>query len=117
MTLKLFGLLLGICGILITLVSQFQMGDSWRIGVDLAELTPLITHGMYAKSRNPIYFGIFLFWIGLCITFPHILLWTCALICWICIEVIVRKIEEPYLSKVHGDDFIKYVSNTNRFIP
>ena len=53
----------------------------------------------------------------MCITFPHMLLWACAFVCWICIEVIVRIIEEPYLKKVHGDDFLKYKSDTNRYIP
>ena len=102
---QLLGSLIGACGIAVTLLSQIQMGDSWRIGVDQQETTALITHGIYAKSRNPIYFGIFLFWAGVCITLPHLLLWACAFVCWICIEVIVRQIEEPYLKKVHGDVF------------
>ena len=114
---QLLGSLIGACGIAVTLLSQIQMGDSWRIGVDQQETTALITHGIYAKSRNPIYFGIFLFWAGVCITLPHLLLWACAFVCWICIEVIVRQIEEPYLKKVHGDDFLKYKSDTNRYIP
>ena len=114
---QVLGLVVGTCGILVTLLSQIQMGDSWRIGVDQKEATTLITHGIYARSRNPIYFGIFIFWLGLCLTFPHLLLWACALICWICIELIVRKIEEPYLIKIHGDTFKNYASETNRYIP
>ncbi|GAP76548.1 hypothetical protein W04_3101 [Pseudoalteromonas sp. SW0106-04] len=31
--------------------------------------------------------------------------------------MIVRQIEEPYLKKVHGDDFLKYKSDINRYIP
>lgn len=110
------GLAVGTCGILVTLLSQIQMGDSWRIGVDQKETTTLITHGIYARSRNPIYFGIYIFWLGLCFTFAHLLLWACALICCICIELIVRKIEEPYLIEVHGDVFQKYMRETNRYI-
>ncbi len=106
---------LGVTGVAITVVSQHQMGDSWRIGVDQTETTPLKTNGLYARSRNPIYFGILLFWIGLCGTFPHPILWFCAVICWCCIEVIVRKIEEPYLKRLHGEQFKVYLSNTNRY--
>ena len=62
------GFVIGTCGILVTLLSQIQMGDSWRSGVDKKETTTLITHGIYARSRNPIYFGIFMFWLGLCLT-------------------------------------------------
>jgi len=107
--------ILGVVGVLITVVSQHQMGDSWRIGVDQTESTTLKTSGLYARSRNPIYFGILLFWIGLCGIFPHPLLWLCAVICWCCIEVIVRKVEEPYLLRTHGDHFNVYFSNTNRY--
>jgi len=106
---------LGVTGVVITLVSQHQMGDSWRIGVDQTEATTLKTNGLYAKSRNPIYFGILLFWIGLCIVFPHPLLWLFAVICWCCIEVIVRKIEEPYLQRLHGKEFDSYLATTNRY--
>lgn len=106
---------LGLTGIVITIISQQQMGNSWRIGVDQTEATALKTNGLYACSRNPIYFGILLFWVGLCGIFAHPLLWLCAVICWCCIEVIVRKIEEPYLKRLHGDQFDTYLKNTNRY--
>lgn len=111
------GFVLGISGIMITVVSQHQMGDAWRIGVDQQEVTALKIKGLYAKSRNPIYFGIMLFWIGLCLTFSSLWLWLCAAICWVCIELIVRKIEEPYLETVHGTDFKEYQKKTNRYLP
>ncbi|TMS61215.1 methyltransferase, partial [Pseudoalteromonas sp. S1691] len=88
----LLGSLIGACGIAVTLLSQIQMGDSWRIVVDQQERNALFTHGIYAKSRNPIYFVIFLFCSWVCITFPDLLLWACAFVCWNCIEVIVRQI-------------------------
>jgi len=108
---------LGVTGVVIAVVSQHQMGDSWRIGVDQTETTKLKIGGLYSRSRNPIYFGILVFWVGLCGTFPHPLLWLCAVICWCCIEVIVRKIEEPYLKKLHGEQFETYLDNANRYLP
>ncbi len=109
------GFTVGMTGVLLMVVSQYQMGDSWRIGVDSSETTTLKTEGLYAKSRNPIYFGILLFWIGLCVTLVNPWLWLCAEICWICIELIVRKIEEPYLQETHGQLFSIYVEKTNRY--
>ncbi len=114
-SIQYIGLLIGLSGVAVTVVSQFQMGASWRIGVDQQEVTSLITHGLYSRSRNPIYFGILLFWVGLSITFPHTLLWLSAVICWVCIELIVRKIEEPYLKKKHGIAFNNYIAQTNRY--
>ena len=111
------GFTVAMIGVLFTVVSQYQMGDSWRIGVDSDETTALKTEGLYAKSRNPIYFGILLFWIGLCLTLAHPLLWLCAIVCWCCVELIVRKIEEPYLAKVHGSKFLEYKGRTSRYFP
>jgi protein-S-isoprenylcysteine O-methyltransferase Ste14 len=112
-----FGFVIGMTGILFTVISQYQMGDSWRIGVDSNETTSLKTGGLYAKSRNPIYFGILLFWIGLCSTQISLIVWLCAVICWVCIELIVRRIEEPYLLKTHGKPFKEYTKKTNRYLP
>lgn len=115
--LQWFSFALGLSGILITVISQYQMGDSWRIGVDQQETTELQTDGLYARSRNPIYFGLLLFWVGICGTFVQPLLILAAIVCWICIELIVRKIEEPYLHKTHGEIFAEYVRRTNRYLP
>ena len=105
----------GLIGITTAVISQNQMGDSWRIGVDQQETTDLKTNGLYARSRNPIYFGILLFWIGLCGTFVQPILLASAAVCWICIELIVRKIEEPYLVRIHGDAFTQYAKRTKRY--
>jgi protein-S-isoprenylcysteine O-methyltransferase Ste14 len=108
---------LGFVGIVIILVAQVQMGSAWRIGVDPSERTELVRTGLYARSRNPIYFGILLYWIGLVMVFPHPGLWICALICWASIEVIVRRIEEPYLLGLHREKFVHYVADTRRYLP
>lgn len=113
--LQVSGLITGLSGIAVTLLAQWQMGEAWRIGVDKQEETELITHGLYARSRNPIYFGIFVYWIGISIVFPHPLMWTCAIACVVCIHVIVRSMEEPYLSALHGAAFENYSSRTNRY--
>ena len=106
---------LGILGIGVTVIAQIQMGRSWRIGVDQTENTQLITAGLYAKSRNPIYFGILLYWLSISALFPHPAMWGCAVVCWSSIELIVRKIEEPYLLRVHGDEFAAYCDRTFRY--
>lgn len=116
-SITLIGAGLGFLGILITLIAQIQMGLSWRIGVDQDEKTALITSGLYAKSRNPIYFGMLLYWIAISLNFPHMLMLLCAFICWISIEAIVRKIEEPYLKRMHGASAETYFGKTNRYLP
>ena len=108
--------LIGLIGIGITVIAQWQMGIAWRIGVDQSETTALITRGLYRRSRNPIYFGIFLYWIGMAVTLPHPGIWACAIVCWLSIELIVRQVEEPYLERVHRTAYEAYRRTTNRYL-
>jgi protein-S-isoprenylcysteine O-methyltransferase Ste14 len=103
-------------GIGIVLLAQIQMGRSWRIGVDHGEKTSLIKTGLYKYSRNPIYLGIFLYWIGMVLIFASMSMLICGLICCISIDYIVRKIEEPYLVKSHGVDYNNYMKTTHRYL-
>ncbi len=114
-TLEMLGGFVGFAGIAITLVAQLQMQRSWRIGVDQSEQTDLITGGLYAHSRNPIYFGIGCLWIGLGLSFLHPAMWLCAAINWISIELVVRNVEEPYLRRNHGEAYLNYCNRTHRF--
>ncbi len=113
--LSILAVTIGYFGILITLTAQWQMRDEWRIGVDQNEKTALVTHGLYSRSRNPIYFGIFLYWIGLSGALPHPIILILGLVCWASIEVIVRRVEEPYLRSLHASDYEKYLEQTNRY--
>ena len=49
------GLAVAIAGFAGVLAAQAGMGSSWRIGVDTTERTGLVTSGMFAVVRNPIF--------------------------------------------------------------
>ena len=101
----------------ITMLSQYQMGDAWRIGVDASEKNALVTEGMFKLSRNPIYSGMLLVGIGFVILVPHILTVCCALASYVGFEIQVRKVEEPYLRNVHGESYVEYCRNVGRYLP
>ena len=109
------GLGIGFLGIGIVVIAQAQMHSAWRIGVDPNEITDLVTHGLYRRSRNPIYFGILLFWLGILATYPYIPLALLAGLSWFGVELIVRKVEEPHLKKLHGAAYLSYVERTYRY--
>ena len=108
-----------VCGaaVAITMLSQYQMGDAWRIGVDASEKNPLVTQGMFKLSRNPIYSGMLLVGIGFVILIPHILMVCCALLSYVGFEIQVQKVEEPYLRRVHGERYEEYCRNVGRYFP
>ena len=102
------GAAISLGGIALMIVSQYQMGTAWRFGVDQAEKTDLVTKGLYALVRNPIYSGVFLFLIGLLILLPHILTLIFLATAWMSIELQVRFVEEPHLRSLHGADYEEY---------
>lgn len=111
------GLTLCAVGAALTMVSQYQMGKSWRIGVDESEKTELVTHGMFSLSRNPIYFGMLMVGFGFVGLVPHIVMVICIVLAFVGIDLQVRKIEEPHLKRVFGDQYFKYSERTNRYFP
>ena len=100
-----------------TMIAQLQMGDAWRIGVDASERTELVTHGMFALSRNPIYSGMLLLGIGFVILLPHVLTAFFALVSLVGFELQVRKVEEPHLRNIHGRSYESYFQRVGRFLP
>ena len=109
------GAVVSIIGIAVTVHAQFQLGESWRYGVDENEKTELVTDGIYAHVRNPIYSGVFLFCLGILLLLPHILMLVSVLLVYLSIEIMVRFVEEPYLRATHGEVYIAYERQTGRY--
>jgi len=112
-----FGALLTVIGIAGALLAQLTMGDSWRIGVDEAERTTLVTQGLYRWIRNPIFSFVLLSGAGLVLLVPNLLSILAFALTAAGIEIQVRVVEEPYLSRTHGSDYQAYRSRTGRFFP
>jgi protein-S-isoprenylcysteine O-methyltransferase Ste14 len=111
------GLVLAVAGIGLTFYAQVAMGASWRIGVDPAERTQLVTSGPFALVRNPIFAAMLPTAVGLAMLVPS----------WVAIaglvglvaalELQVRVVEEPYLLQAHGETYAAYAARVGRFVP
>lgn len=108
----MFGL--GLAG---TLIAQLAMGDSWRIGVDESERTDLVTTGPFAIVRNPIFAAIIPTSLGLALLVPSVVAFTAFLVLVVALELQVRLVEEPYLTRTHGERYVLYASRVGRFVP
>ena len=94
--------------------AQLQMADSWRIGIDFGNKTPLVTKGLFSFSRNPIFLGILTANLGLFLVLPNA--FTLLIVVWsyTVIQTQVR-LEEEFLKKVHGDEYEKYFKQVRRW--
>ena len=109
----------GVCLLLLShiwvWVAQSNMGNSWRIGIDTDEKTELRMTGLFTLSRNPIYLGMKLNVIGFFLTIPNALTLT-VLVTVIALIDIQVALEEEYLQKMHGEDYLNYQKKVRRWI-
>ena len=111
------GLCVAVAGIVLVLVAQEYMRDSWRIGVDTRERTTLISTGPFRYVRNPIFSGMLMFWAGIALMVPNVLAIGGLLMAFVGIEGHVRHVEEPYLLRTHGAEYRRYAARTGRLLP
>ncbi|MUN64698.1 isoprenylcysteine carboxylmethyltransferase family protein [Kocuria sediminis] len=111
------GLVITVGGFVGVLVSQAGMGASWRIGVDAAERTELVTTEVFAVIRNPVFTAMLTTLLGLTLLVPTVVsaaAWLCLLLA---VELQVRLVEEPYLLATHPQDYGSYAAGVGRFLP
>lgn len=104
-------------GIAATYLAQVAMGTSWRIGVDPAERTELVTTGAFAHVRNPIFAAMLPTALGLTLLVPSVVAIGGLIALAIALELQVRAVEEPYLRRTHGDAYAAYATRAGRFLP
>ena len=111
------GIAVAMIGIAATVYAQLEMGDSWRIGVDEQETTTLVHTGVFGRVRNPIYTAMFTFGLGIALLTPNLVACVGFVLLVTTIELQVRRVEEPYLLRRHGDAYRAYTASVGRFIP
>ncbi len=109
------GLILLLISFLWTSVAQYQMSKSWRIGIDYEEKTELINSGLFKYSRNPIFLGVLLSYLGTFLIIPNILSFSIMLVTFVTIQTQVR-LEEEYLESVQGQEYLDYKKKVRRWL-
>lgn len=112
---RALGWVLFIGGLVLSLVAQAQMGASWRIGID-DRATPLVTGGLFALCRNPIFSGMFLTLAGVVLIAPAPWLFLACAVALALVSLQVR-LEERHLAGLHGIAYMSYASRVGRFVP
>jgi protein-S-isoprenylcysteine O-methyltransferase Ste14 len=95
--------------------AQYQMGRSWRIGFKDDDIPELVTSGLFARSRNPIFLGMCVTLLGLFLVFPCAVTLAILALSEALIAIQVR-LEEAHLRKSLGDKYLAYAAVTPRWI-
>lgn len=114
-TIQFFGLGLLTFALIWTIIAQGHMKNSWRIGIDTETKTELITTGLFQFSRNPIFFGMIISLVGLFLTTPNALTGLFLILGYVLIQIQIR-LEEEFLTKEHGQNYLTYKQKVRRLI-
>lgn len=111
---RIIGLIIILLGIVLLILALIAIKDNFLIGSNPNTNTSLVTSGIYKISRNPIFLGFDLLYIGLFFVFPNPinLIFTIILV-WLFDGLI--NIEEGYLVSIHKDDYINYKSKVKKY--
>jgi len=108
---------IGACllGLLLFLLSLVSFGKSFRIGVDVEHPDRLVTTGVFALTRNPIYVSFALILLGQLLVFPH---WILLVYLAAAVVLFHRQVlrEEAYLKGHYGEEYARYCRVVRRYL-
>jgi protein-S-isoprenylcysteine O-methyltransferase Ste14 len=111
---KVVGVLLIGGGFVLFILSLRALGDSWRLGVDAQNPGPLVTRGIYAFTRNPIYAFFDLYFVGTFLVNGHLVFLVFALLVVANLHYQILQ-EERFLATVHGPSYENYRAQVGRY--
>ena len=94
---------------------EISLGRSFRVALP-EERQPLITHGIYRFTRNPLALSVDLLALGVLLLAPS----------WLALVSLIANvvayewkigIEEAYLREAHGEAYVAYCARTRRYLP
>jgi protein-S-isoprenylcysteine O-methyltransferase Ste14 len=109
------GIVLCLLSLVGIIVAQAQMGASWRIGFDPGKKTTLVSSGLFAISRNPIFLGMIVTLLGLFFSLPNAFTFALLTGGGALIRVQVG-LEEEYLKSKHGKAYAAYYKKVPRWL-
>ncbi|OBK22754.1 isoprenylcysteine carboxyl methyltransferase [Mycobacterium asiaticum] len=107
----------GLCAtaVVVLVASLVSFGKSFRIGIDVDKPGGLVTTGIFAVSRNPIYVGFFLFLLGQLLVFPNWVPLICLVVgAWLFNRQVLR--EEEFMREHYGKEYLEYCERVRRYV-
>jgi protein-S-isoprenylcysteine O-methyltransferase Ste14 len=113
-TAKLAGVTLVSLGFVIFVLAFVSFGDSWRVGFDVKTPGKLVTTGIFAFTRNPIYVFLILWFIGIFLINGTLIFLIFALLAIAHLHYQIRQ-EEKFCTQLYGPAYEDYCARTGRY--
>jgi protein-S-isoprenylcysteine O-methyltransferase Ste14 len=102
-------------GLTLLLLSLVSFGKSFRVGIDVDHSDCLVTTGVFAFSRNPVYVAFAFVLLGQFLVFPNwILLAYLAAGVWLFHRQVLR--EEEFMRNRYGQEYAEYCRRVRRYV-
>ena len=112
MVFLIFGTILIIAGIALWILAVLNS----RITAEIEE-GRLVTTGIYAYVRHPIYAAFLYVATGLILIFQNVILFILPVIYWAFLSWAMKNTEEKWLAEKFAEEYMNYSRKVNRFIP
>lgn len=112
---KTIGAVLIPIGLFIFAWAQLSFGDSWRVGIDSYKPGELVTKGVFAFSRNPIFVSIDLYMVGTFLMNGTMIFLFAGVFIILNLHYQITH-EEKFLAKIYGQKYYDYYSLVGRYI-
>lgn len=112
---KLIGVVVISFGLIFFVLAFVSFGDSWRVGFDLKTPGELVTTGLFAVSRNPIYVFMDLWFLGIFLINGTLIFLIFAALAFAAIHWQILQ-EENFLLNLYGQPYQEYRERTGRYI-
>lgn len=113
--LPILGMAVVALGLACILMGYVSIGSSWRFGIETDRPGALVTRGMFAISRHPIYLGVDLHFIGSFLINGTLFFALYALMGPIILHLQMLR-EERFLVQGFGSSYRTYAARTSRYI-
>ena len=112
---QVLGVLLILAGDALFVWALISFGNSWRIGIDEKSAGALVTNGIFAFSRNPIFAFIDLYFLGTFLVSGTPIFMIFAVITIIGLHYQILQ-EEGFLSSRYGQAYRDYCGQVGRYV-
>ena len=113
---RYFGILLMVLGLLIAISASNAFratGTSFKLHGDASHL---VTDGPFRRTRNPMYLGMLIWFVGLSILLGTLSPFLFVALLFLLLNFVIIPMEERSLREIHGQKFTEYEGRVRRWL-